>query len=58
MLKFKKDGKVVMTENDGGELRITEEAPKEWNTPIRPGTGGPKNDEQPGEEGKEEGTGN
>lgn len=52
MLKFEKDGKIVMTESDNGELKLTEDAPKEWKNPIMPGAGGPKNNEQPtGDEG-------
>lgn len=49
MLQFEKDGKIVMTEKDNGEIKITEEAPREWKAPKKPSAGGPKQDEQPGD---------
>lgn len=51
MLQFEKDGKIVMTEKDNGELKITEEAPRDWKAPKKPAAGGPIQNEQPGEQG-------
>lgn len=56
MLKFEKNGKIVMTEKDNGELKITEEAEATWTAP-KSKLGGVSS-EQPGEPGSPTGDGN